>query len=69
MSERNLEVARRFFECARSRDWSQLELLTDGVVYRPMEGFLESDWVEDLTFEGTSFRELGPRQLVSRWRR
>jgi ketosteroid isomerase-like protein len=83
MSEENLELARRYIELSRRRDWSQLELLSDNVVYRPlaevtetgeyygrdgfrhyMEGFLESDWAEDFTFDGTSFREHGDAVIV-----
>jgi ketosteroid isomerase-like protein len=32
----NVEVARRFMELGRERDWSRLELLAEDVVYRPI---------------------------------
>jgi hypothetical protein len=42
MSGENLEVVRRFIDLGRDRDWSQLEMLAEDVVYRPIAEVTET---------------------------
>ncbi|TMK98318.1 MAG: nuclear transport factor 2 family protein [Actinobacteria bacterium] len=42
VSSRKLALAEQFIELTRARDWSRLELLSDDVVYRPIEQITET---------------------------
>ena len=42
MSTGNLELAERFIEVARRRDWRRLDLLSEDLVYRPIAEITEA---------------------------